>query len=76
MRARITRVDIDRRAATVSAMLRGDLRVVAEGRNGYTGLDLFDSRGCVRTLTVGTSREVGDYLSAMLETLDIVGRSA
>ncbi len=42
---------------------------VAQGRNGYTGLDYCDSIGTViRTLTCGTKREVYDYLGAVIET--------
>jgi hypothetical protein len=72
---RITRKAVDGRAEFVSALLRDGLRVVPEGRYGYIGLDLYDAHGMVRTLSTGlTKRQAYDYLGAMLETLDIVGR--
>lgn len=73
---RVSAAQLDERAVSVSAMLHGDLRVVVQGRNGGTALDLYDATGCIRMLTAGTKREVADYLGAMIETLSIVGREA
>ena len=78
---RIKRSDVDARAQQVSDMLRG-LKVIAQGRNGYIGLDLYQREGehiqprftMVKTLTTGTKREVYEYLGAMLATLEMVGR--
>ena len=77
MAERITRANVEARAEAVNRGLRDGLRVVVEGRYGYTALDLYDERGMVRTLTTGvTKREAYDYLGAMIETLWIVGRDA
>lgn len=70
---RITRKDVDRIAATVSESLNG-LSVVAQGRNGNTCLDLFDTDGCVDTLKIGTTREVYTYLQGMRRALLITNR--
>lgn len=70
---RITKGNLLNRRDAVNRGLRG-LYVQVQGRNGYTALDLFDNSGMVRTLTVGTKREVYDYMGAMIETLIIVGR--
>ena len=72
---RITHSRVTLRAQAVSGLFTSGLYVSAERRNGYTGLDLCDPHGTVRTLTVGTSREVYTYLGAMLETLTIIGRA-
>jgi len=74
MSDRITRADVDRIAESVSESLRGPLNVQAQGRNGYTALDLYDAHGAVDTLTVGTKREVYTYLQGMRRALLIVGR--
>jgi len=71
---RVSHRDVVARAESVSARLRGDLRVVPQRRNGYTGLDLYDGAGCVDTLATGTARTILLYLSAMSRTLDITGR--
>jgi galactitol-specific phosphotransferase system IIC component len=70
---RVTRANVDSLASFVSSALNG-LEVRAQGRNGYIGLDLYDSAGCVRTLTCGTKREVLTYLEGMRASLAIVGR--
>ncbi len=51
--------------------------IFTQGRNGYTGLDLADKDGsCLRTLTVGTKREVYEYMGAMLEMAWMLGPNA
>jgi hypothetical protein len=73
--SRVTQKQIDDLAERVSNGLRGELRIVPEGRYGYIGLDLYDQVGAVRTLSSGLSkRQAYDYLLAMFETLVIVGR--
>lgn len=72
--ARITAKQIDERAAHVSRLFQGTLRVEAQGRNGQHALDLCDEHGAIRLLTVGTKRSTYDYLGAMLEALTIIGR--
>ena len=71
---RITRKDVNRIAQTVSESLKGDLHVVAQGRNGYVGIDLFDATGMVDTLHLGTTRECYTYLQGMRRYSLIIGR--
>lgn len=71
--SRITREDVDRIAETISESLHG-LSVRAQGRNGYTGIDLYDGRGVVETLTLGTKREVYTYLQGMRRALLLTNR--
>lgn len=79
---RITRANLDERAANVNRRLAGTGRYVeVQGRNGYVALDeyavtvLTDGRPrpnqCVRNITVGTTREVGDFLHAMMVGIDL-----
>jgi hypothetical protein len=72
---RITRTDVDRIAATVSESFTSGLRVEAQGRNGYTALDLCDAHGTIENLHVGTKREVYTYLQGMRRTLLILNRT-
>jgi hypothetical protein len=72
---RISHSNVTLRAQAVSGLLRSGLYVRPERRNGATALDLCDADGTIRMLTIGTSREVYSYLGAMLETLDIIGRT-
>jgi hypothetical protein len=71
---RITRDQLELRAVLVSNRLRG-LSVEVQQRNGKTALDLCDNGGTIRMLAIGTKREIGEYLNAMSETLEIVGRA-
>lgn len=71
---RITARELHDRAERVSAQLVGFLYVAVSERNGHTALDLCDEVGTIKMLTAGTKREVGAYLTAMSETLAIVGR--
>lgn len=65
MSDRITRKDVERIAAAVTDGLRGDVSLVAQGRNGYVGLDLYRDGAQVDTLHIGTTREVYTYLQGM-----------
>jgi hypothetical protein len=73
---RITNADVNRIAATVSKGLPGMHTVNPQRRNGYTGLDHYDGVVCLETLTVGTSREVYNYLQGMrrLQLIDGSGK--
>lgn len=82
MSERITRANLDERAANVNRRLEGTNRyVVVQGRNGYIGLDEYAERivcgdevipdQMIRVLTCGTKREVGDFLHAMLVGIDL-----
>jgi hypothetical protein len=72
----ISRTDVDRIAAAVSEGLPEDHRVFAQGRNGYTGLDLYVRTVNTRTLFKGTKREVYQYLQGMRQAHLIVSDAA
>ena len=68
----MTAQDINTRCDNVNHRLTNGRRVVAQGRNGYIGLDEFDASGSmVRTITCGTKREVGEFLHAMMVGIDL-----
>lgn len=82
MSDRLTLADIAQRCDNVNRRLAGSGRyVAAQGRNGYIGLDEYAHRleiagavhndQLVRTITVGTKREVGDFLHAMMVGIDL-----
>jgi len=62
---RITKGDLSRISETVSEGLPESLSVRIQGRNGYTGCDLYDGESMRDTLTIGTKREVYTYLQGM-----------
>jgi hypothetical protein len=93
----MTKANLEARVENVNRRLeeaRAVGRVQVQGRNGYTGLDLYrrdddctlnlpDSvpgRGAgwiqQSTLTVGTKREVGDFLHAMMVGMDLARSSS
>jgi len=45
--------------------------VYVESRNGHTALDEYRDGECVRTIMVGTKREVADFLHAMMVGIDL-----
>ena len=58
--SRFTRKDLDAALATINdtaAKLGSPLSLHAQSRNGYTGLDLYNAKGCERNITCGTPRE-------------------
>lgn len=65
---RVTNKDLERIAATVSENLPAGLTVHTQGRNGYTGLDLYNGSTLTDTLTTGTRREIYTYLQGMRRT--------
>lgn len=79
---RITRAQVDARVENLNRRMeaRGSIyRYIAEGRNGHIGLDRIakddpqDPRQrfhVVGTVTVGTKREVAEFLHAMMVALD------
>lgn len=78
MTDRITHEDVEARVANVNRRIASTgRRVVAERRNGYIGLDEYAVQGgttelaCQRTITVGTKREVAEYLHAMMVGIDL-----
>jgi hypothetical protein len=68
---RITRADVDTRCENLNRRLTNGRQVQAQGRNGYIGLNEYDGGSVVRTITVGTTREVGDFLHAMMVGIDL-----
>ncbi len=69
---RITQKDLSARVGNVNRRLEGTGRSVCDqGRNGYTALDEYQGGSCIRTLTVGTKREVADFLHAMMVGIDL-----
>lgn len=45
--------------------------VLTQTRNGSTALDEYQGRVLVRTITVGTKREIYDFLHAMMVGIDL-----
>lgn len=45
--------------------------VQVEYRNGHVAVDEYEGDICLRTLTVGTKREVADFLHAMMVGIDL-----
>jgi len=78
---RITRSDLLARMHNVNRRLNPGVDVAewahhgryvfVESRNGHTALDEYHGSECVRTLTVGTKREVADFLHAMMVGIDL-----
>lgn len=70
---RITRADLDTRCENLNRRIESTGRhVEVQGRNGYIGLDEYDADGsALRTITVGTTREIGDFLHAMMVGIDL-----
>lgn len=76
---RITRQNLDDRCANVNRrMAEGNsrYRYAVQGRNGYIGLDRYIAGESYwnnqSTVTVGTKREIGEFLHAMMVALDDV----
>jgi hypothetical protein len=74
MSERITFDTVQKRAANVNRRIneRG-VMVTAERRNGYVGLDecRHSDGAVIRTITVGTTREIADFLHAMMVGIDL-----
>jgi hypothetical protein len=69
---RITNKDIEARVENLNRRLTNGRQVVAQGRNGYIGLDEYDASGAmVRTFTCGSKREVADWLFAAMQGIDL-----
>lgn len=75
MLERITARDVEAVAANLSRRLGYAPHVVVEGRNGHFAADEYRSEDgraiCVRTLVVGTKREVYDALWYMIRGIDL-----
>jgi len=75
---RITKEQINERAHNVNQRLNRrlagmsyDRHVQVEFRNGAVALDEYRGTSCLRTLTVGTKREIADFLHAMMVGIDL-----
>jgi len=76
---RITKDTLNQRAQNVNRRLRPEgapasvreHHVYPEYRNGHVALDEYRDGACVRTITVGTKREVADFLHAMMVGIDL-----
>jgi hypothetical protein len=83
MSERITKADLYARVRNVNRRLNPDVSpmqhsryVNVEERNGSTALDEWkrteaEGHVCVRTITVGTKREVAEFLHAMMVGIDL-----
>lgn len=72
MPERITKSAVVVRAQNVTQRLQASGRGVAvEWRNGYCALDEYQGSTCLRTITVGTTREVAEFLHAMMVGIDL-----
>ncbi len=76
MADKITATSLNGREEVLNASLAArnvESRVAWQGRNGYVALDLLDSHGnAMRNMTVGTNREVYDFMDAMVQALGLV----
>ena len=82
MTERITRQNVDDRCRNLNRrMIELGARVgyIAEGRNGYIGLDRYEVieqnsgytyGACLSNVVCGTKREIADFLHAMMVALD------
>ena len=74
MGERITNETLNARCHNVNRRLAGTGRnVFTQSRNGHTALDegRVSDGETIRTITVGTKREVADFLHAMMVGIDL-----
>jgi len=72
MSERITNATLEARAHNLNARIVTTGRHVQVGyRNGYAALDEYRGADCIRTITVGTRRELADFLHAMMTGIDL-----
>ena len=72
MTERINSATLDNRTANVNRRIEATGRRLEVGRrNGYVALDEYRGEACIRTVTVGTKREIADYLTAMMAGIDL-----
>jgi len=67
--------NVNRRLNPGKTPVEFDRYVLTQGRNGATALDEYRREGtkmvCLRTITVGTKREVAEFLHAMMVGIDL-----
>jgi hypothetical protein len=69
---RIVSATLDNRTKNVNRRLcLSNRRVEWQSRSGSIALDEYADDVCVRTITVGTKREVADFLHAMMVGIDL-----
>ena len=72
MSERVTIETVRARVANLNRRLDGvRASVVVERRNGYVALDEYDGETCMRTLVVGSTREISEYVHAMVVGIDL-----
>lgn len=78
MTRRTTKNDIQRTEAIINkALEKSGVLISVQGRYGYQGIDLYNNRGCLRTIRTGlTKGQALDYLNAMLEGIFLYTRKA
>jgi len=68
----VTRTVLEHRCTNLNRRLERSGRHVEVGlRNGQVGLDEYKGTACIRTITVGTKREIADFLHAMMVGIDL-----
>lgn len=68
------RVSVDNialRCENLNRRLSNGRSIHVQGRNGYVGLDEYNAEVLVRTITVGSKKEVADFLHAMMVGIDL-----
>lgn len=66
--------DLDARCQNVNRRIEASGRMVwTQSRNDYIGLDeaYIETGAIIRTITVGTKREVAEFLHAMMVGIDL-----
>ena len=75
MSERVTIETVRARVANLNRRLdRVSARVELERRNGYVALDEYDGETCMRTLVVGSLREISEYVHAMVVGIDLANQ--
>lgn len=57
---RFTRKDLVESLEGLNAKVTNGRHLEAQGRNGYTGLDEYEGKKCIRTIACGTPKECAD----------------
>lgn len=72
MSERITKAQLNERCVNLNRRLRETGRhVQLQGRNGHIALDEYEGTTAIRTIIVGTKREIYDFVHAMMVGIDL-----